>query len=382
MDATLGLRFSAAALGILGWVTSATAAAPWEKLLTVNRVEADPQKSYTLTQENGPWMIMACSFSGESASQQAKDLVLELRKRYKLPAYAYEKKFDLGSGVEGRGVDEFGRPKRMRYQRGGSEVQEIAVLVGDYPAVEDPEAQETLRKLKLIEPECLAIQEGKRTSQNLAGFRWIQKAVLPEDSPKKKKGPMGHAFVTTNPMLPSDYYVPKGLDPLVVKANEGVQHGLLDCPGKYTVQVATFTGRVVMDQKEIAAIERGKEVESHLAKAAYMAHKLTEALRVKGYEAYEFHDRYASIVTVGSFQSIGQQGPNGVIELDPKIKAIIDQFKADPSANGPTNTALGASGAISAKALVGIPFDPQPVLVHVPKRSVTAALSHSAARTR
>ena len=188
---------------------------------------------------------------------------------------------------------------------------------------------------------------------------------------------MGHAFVTTNPILPADYYVPKGLDPLVVKANEGVQHSLLDCPGKYTVQVATFTGRVITDQKEIAAIERGKEIDSQLAKAALMAHNLTEALRAKGYEAYEFHDRSASIVTVGSFNSVGQSSANNVTELDPRIKAVIDQFKSDAGAG-----TVAGQPAIRAKTLVGIPFDPQPVVVHVPKRSVSATLSRNPVSAR
>ena len=71
------------------------AAAPWDKLLATNRVDADPEKEYPLTEQNGPWTILACSFSGPHAAQQAHDLVLELRRRYKLPAYVYEKKFNL-----------------------------------------------------------------------------------------------------------------------------------------------------------------------------------------------------------------------------------------------------------------------------------------------
>ena len=115
------------------------------------------------------------------------------------------------------------------------------------------------------------------------------------------------------------------------------------------------------------AIEKGKELDSQLAKAAYMAHKLTQALRMKGYEAYEFHDRYASIVTVGSFDSVGQTRPDGVTELDPRITAIIDQFKSEGS----------SQGMVTAKTLVGIPFDPQPILVHVPKRSASAVISQN-----
>lgn len=353
--------------GLLALVESVWAAGPWEKLLTAQKIEADPKKSYNLTEQNGPWMIMACSFTGETAMDNAKELVLELRQRYKLPAYVYEKKFEVGKEIQAQGVDEFGRPKRMKLQRGMEGIREVAVLVGDYPAVDDPEAQETLRKLKYFEPDCLAPKEGKKTSRSLASFRWLQTAVLSDDNPKKKKGPMGHAFVTTNPLLPSDFYVPKGLDPLIIKANEGVEYSLLDCPGKYTVQVAHFTGRIVTDQREIAAIEKGKEMDSQLAKAAYMAHKLTQALRMKGYEAYEFHDRYASIVTVGSFDSLGRPGPNGVTELDPRIVAIIDQFKSEGS----------SQGMVTAKTLVGIPFDPQPLLVHVPKRSASAVLSQN-----
>jgi hypothetical protein len=105
-----------------------------------------------------------------------------------------------------------------------------------------------------------------------------------------------------------------------------------------------------------------------------MAHKLTEALRLKGYDAYEFHDRYASIVTVGSFDSTGQPGANGVTEIDPRIKAVIDRFKSE-GASGTVN----GKAMVSAKTLVDIPFDPQPVLVHVPKSSVSAALSQNRA---
>ena len=54
---------------------------------------------------------------------------------------------------------------------------------------------------------------------------------------------MRNAFITTNPLLPDEYFVPKGLDRLVLEMNEPVKYSLLDCPGKYTVKIATFTGR-------------------------------------------------------------------------------------------------------------------------------------------
>ena len=68
-----------------------------------------------LTDANGPWMILAASFSGSGADQQARDLVEELRTRYKLPAYVYQKEFDFSKPLQGRGVDRYGDPQAMKY---------------------------------------------------------------------------------------------------------------------------------------------------------------------------------------------------------------------------------------------------------------------------
>jgi len=140
------------------------------------------------------------------------------------------------------------------------------------------------------------------------------------------------------------------------------------------VQVAHFTGKVVIDQKEIKAISKGvKEMGSSLAQAAEKAHRMTVALRRKGYEAYEFHDRSASIVTIGSFNSVGSPREDGKIEIDPQIHTIIKTFSAEP----------GPGGAMQPKTItegkMRISFDIQPIPVEVPKRSVTAALSRDRA---
>ena len=149
--------------------------------------------------------------------------------------------------------------------------------------------------------------------------------------------------------------------------NEKVKHSLLKCPGKYTVQVATFKGEDVIDQGEVQAIASGaKPMTKKLEKAAEDAHKLTEALRMKGWEAYEFHDRYASIVTIGSFDSTGTPRRDGRIEINPRMHKVIQTFAAEP-AKGPV-----PAGTLPAKvkSLVGIPFDIQPIPVEVPRRSI------------
>ena len=76
---------------------------------------------------------------------------------------------------------------------------------------------------------------------------------------------------------------------------------------------------MIIKQDEIKAIQDGgKEMKSELAEAAKKADKLTKALRKKGYEAYQFHDRYASIVTVGSFNSVGTPRADGRTEINPR----------------------------------------------------------------
>jgi hypothetical protein len=366
-------------LGLIGGLLGSADAAPWDKLISLKRVDADPKKTYDLTESNGPWMILACSFSGPQAEQQAKELVIELRQRYKLPAYQYEKTFDLGRDVQGLGVDRFGNPRKMKYRRGKSEIEEIGVLVGDYPTADHPEAQETLRKLKYFQPECLRTDKGRETARSLASLRTIQSYLLADGNDRKKKGPMGHAFVTTNPMLPSEFFVPQGLDEVVLRANEGVEHSLLDCPGKYTVMVARFIGRsrVILREKdmenELSIINKTRAEDSPLVKAAENAANVTAALRREGIEAYEFHDRNASIVTVGSFESIGTPGPDGRIQLDPRIEKIIERFRGELKA-----TPEFPAGRIVPRVVKGIPLDVQSMVVHVPKRPITAALSRQA----
>ena len=359
---------------VLAWCQAAHAA-PWDKLFSTSRTDADPKKTYSLSESNGPWMIMACSFSGPNAERQARDLVLELRQRYKLPAYQYEKKFDLGKDVVGLGVDEFGNPRKMRYARGKSEVQEIAVLVGDYASADDPDAQSLLKKLKVDQPKCLQIKDGQQTSQNLAALRAIQAQLLPDGNSRKNYGPMGHAFVTTNPMLGAEFFAPGGVDELTLKANDGVKHCLLDCPGKYTVRVATFSARGIVAKNEndlrkaMAALDQRSAEESELVQAAEKAHKLTEALRKRGVEAYEFHDRKESIVAVGGFESAGSTDANGGVHVDPAVAATIEKYRANVRVSSQF-----PQGQVVPQVIGGVQLDPQPKAIVVPKRNARAAM--------
>jgi hypothetical protein len=274
--------------------------------------------------------------------------------------------FDHATGTVGGK----GKPSASKVRYRLNEMDEIAVLVGDFADVDDPAARKVLEKIKYAHPDCLDVEkrlaEGKTDSRSLGRLRMIQQAVMPETAKKKHKGPMSHAFITTNPLLPDEYFAPKGVDSLVKDMNAPVEYSLLKCPGKYTVKVATFKGKTVIDPREIKDIEGGKSLNSQLEDAAVKAHRVTLALRQKGYEAYEFHDREASIVTVGSFASVGAPGANGKFEINPQAQTIIKDLGPKPPRPG-----VDSSGP-QPMIIEYIPLDMQPMLVEAPKASISS----------
>ncbi len=287
---------------------------------------------YALAQDNGPWLIVAASFSGNGAEEQAQALAQELRTRHRLAAYVHEMSFKFGDEAPGRGLDEYGAPVRRRFRRG--DVRELAVLVGDFPSVDDPEAQKALERIKTLQPDALKVDPNE-TAQTMAQVRRWEDALLEKLGKPRKRGPMSQAFLARNPMLPREYFVPKGVDPFVAKMNEGVEHSLLDCRGKYTIQVATFRGKSLLqtsaaeDQAAKSFWSRRKNADDNpLVEAAENAHLLTAELRAHGWEAYEFHDRTESIVTIGAFAQVAQQLPDGRVLAMPAVEKITKTFSA------------------------------------------------------
>ena len=167
---------------VLGQFSASHSAAPaagplWEQLVPRKRVEADAQADYTLSEQQGPWLVLAASFSGPAGENQARELVLELRRDFHLPAYYYGMTFQLDDANPGRGIDSDGARIRRRYKRGDRVVQH-AVLVGQFLAIDDPEAQQLLKKIKRVMPPKRASpvsssSRPRRTSRRLSGCSQI-----------------------------------------------------------------------------------------------------------------------------------------------------------------------------------------------------------------
>jgi hypothetical protein len=239
----------------------------------------------------------------------------------------------------------------MRYAM-AEQVTEVAVLVGDFASFDDPRGQTMLTKIKNLQPEALAAGSGK--SQSFSDFRRMM--GLNKNS---GKGPMHLAFVIPNPLLPEDFFARQQVDKFVLDMNADVTNSLLDCPGRYSVRVATFTGAGTFDQKAIEDGGKDLELKGRLVEAAEKAHRLTETLRRSGWQAWEFHDRDSSIVCVGSVDQLAVQQASGTMAPHPEIVRIVKELGPDP--------AKLAVGQIMPRSIDGVLLDVQPKPIDVPR---------------
>jgi len=313
--------------------------------------EVDGKAMHPMAERDGPWLVLATTFRGEGARDDARRLAQELRRVHKLKAYTHEKSFDYTGTQPGLGLNPDGSPKKMRYAN-AENVVEVAVLVGDFATVDDARGQKILAKVKSLRPEALTGNSGK--SQSFSDFR---KMVGLERNTTKP--PMHLAFMIPNPLLPEEFFSRQQVDRFVLDMNADVSDSLLDCPGLYSVRVATFTGSGTFDQKAIAAGEKDVELEGRLVQAAEKAHRLTVALRKAGWEAWEYHDRESSIVCVGSLDTKTVPGPQGTATVHPEIVRIVRELGPDP-------TRL-ATGVVLPRTIDGVMLDVQPAPIQVPR---------------
>ena len=360
-----------AAHGQSGWLP-----ASW-----FSQAEVDAKQMFPLAEKDGPWLVLATTFRGEAAREDARKLVQELRTRHRLQAYTHEKSFDYTGRQQGVGFNPDGSPKTMRYAN-AAQVLEVAVLVGDFASCEDARAQKTLQKVKGLRPAALggADAKGGLVSEFLQANQ--QHAATAASKP-----PMHAAMLIPNPLLPADYFNRHEVDAFVEEMNADVTHGLLDCPARYSVRVATFTGSGIIggaadaagaaptsgglvDVKKLIGAMRGQgwqdpqlrgvPGESRLVEAADKAHRLTEALRRAGWQAWEFHDRESSIVCVGSIEQLAVQQADGKAAVNPEIARIVAGL-------GP-NPAKLAQGVIEPRGFDGIFLDIDPKPIEVPRK--------------
>lgn len=299
---SIGLPFVVWVLGLAwGWQNGASAQSP-----TFLKRVFQPKGSSEVAQlqdKHGPWLILAQTFVGEEGREQAIAYAKELQSHLKTPAFWMERDSDtedvLGRSERTR-TDQYGRIQsntlEAKFANGGPNLS-YAVLVGEFHTKEDPQVSKLLNQIRQYKP----------------------KTKLPSHQ-------RSAAFLTRNPLLPDDYFQAPAVDSFTEELNrqEEIKYSLLDCPGRFTVRVASFRGPEVVAVGGKAKLKTD-EPSNALDKAASKAHKLTESLRSKSIEAYEFHDRFGSYVTVGSFSDLGRE-VDGHFQYDPQIIAILNKY--------------------------------------------------------
>jgi hypothetical protein len=356
-----------------------------DRRLPFSRPKAE-DKIPELTEKAGPWLIMVMSFSGENGETQAARLAHELRTKHKLKTYTYTHSFDFDASDHAMGykVVELSDsqktivPKTMTTSS-PNRFNETAVLVGDFASLDDPQAQRTLEKIKFLAPETLSNVDFEQIAfdDDLAGGRLYAMRLWSNWKNESGAGPLRASFLLANPMLPEEFFQSRKTDKLVLELNTGLKYSLFDNPGQYSVKVATFSGATIFDQNEIAKIKAEEErkrrkgegvTESKLANAAKKATLLTHYLRSKGYEAYEFHDRFESYVCVGSFDYLTREDERGNKRNHPEIEETILKFKA-MSVQNVGGTLQTQTFPLPKKFVeAGVACDVQPLPVLVPKK--------------
>lgn len=363
------------------------------------RQSQNSAKSLELTENDGPWLIMCYSFSGEDGLQQAQRLASELRQTWRLPAFTYTHRFDVTEKIRGTAV----ATKKYMLDRNGKEIigrdgkpllvddnlttasdsriNETAVLVGNFSSVDEERAQKMLAQIKRLAPKSLAgaDPDALANDKDLAGgkLRFVRESV------NRKRGMDGNslrnAFMLPNPMLPEEYFQARSIDKFIIDLNRKVRrYSLLDNPGKYSVRVATFRSKTTINATKIQQqmddfkwrIKNGKGIEGELVACANKANMLTKALRAEGIEAWEFHDREESYVCVGSFDWLKKTNASGYEVQNPEVRDLILKYKGNMRNKNGHTYVESVSVPKSLRKLrdeKSIAYDMQPVPVIVPK---------------
>jgi hypothetical protein len=264
-------------------------------------------------------MILASTFTGDAASDLARQLVYQIRSRNNLPAYAFN----------------FTNPellkenKELEAQHRRIRVEEAwGVLVGGYKTVDAAHDALTAFK-KLPAPEL----------KPPPGVLPFPAAVYGEDAGNgqgKVKAvminPFAVAHVVHNPMIRQTAKTDTVLnDKFLLTLNADEEFSLLKNPHAYTLAVKEYASASFVQQSQQGSnsflkslgMGGGKEGES-LNDAASNAHDLADRLRkyhppapASPFEVYVLHTRTSSVVAVGGFDR----------DDDPNIEVLRQALK-------------------------------------------------------
>jgi hypothetical protein len=297
----LSLLFLVAGLVLIGWAN-----------LSFGKVECDPNNEYVVTPDAGAWMVIVQSYSGDMARDQAHKLVLELRSRYNLQAYVFNRgkeereKQEAEMRKRRQQLDEYirqnglqpGMPLPNRHVRID---EQYAVLVGDsYKDMESArKALDRLRKLPTPSKELV--------DKIVVAGNYDATTGKPTQVESVPVNPFLRAFVVPNPTVPVQKPEEKP-DTFLKQLNAEEPYSVFTCGKPWTLAVKEFYGenRVIPRSTPVELFEKllGKKGPDTLNASAMQAHELAKVMRkYMNLDAYVLHTRHGSVVTIGGYDS-------------------------------------------------------------------------------
>lgn len=285
-------------------------------------IDADPNKDYPLTPEAGQWFVCATCFVGPKAPQLAKEMVFEIRSRYKVPAYVFDK------GADERNKERE-RLRKIHEENGDSSVRlrtvripdECAVFVGGFKEQEN--AVKALKQVKAWQPP---------SNPELSPIIHDSSVPEKEDEQVKVRGahvsPYVMAFVAHNPFVPVEKKADAKMEAFMRKINANEKYSVYNCRKPWTLVVAQFQGVSVIQSKAVdeSFIQKlfGSSKGESLSASALNAENMCETLRKCNLDAYVLHTTWGSVVCIGGFDS----------KDDPKISSMKTRLAAFPKGPG------------------------------------------------
>ena len=307
--------------------------------------------------EHGAFFICVKSYSrphrpdpndpGLTARELAETLAAEVRDTYRTGVYLFEymsdeKQAEMAAAAAARqraeafqasvdlyrqksqlnGMEFLAPDNKMRYKTFNYRDQ-VAVLVGGFRTEDD--AIKALAKVKTwpAPKNTKLLDGGAIATRGENGQTVIEKSYL---------NPFPQAMVVPNPTVPkaaaATTPAPTGLDPFVVKLNEGKPYSLLKATKPWTLGVKSFNAPLTVQSRETKdeggglmkkfntssggdVLNAGAEQAEMLAKVLRELKGPPPAAQPLHLEAFVLHNRQGSIVTVGQFD-----GPNDPALLD------------------------------------------------------------------
>jgi hypothetical protein len=291
----------------------------------------------TVTAQAGPWMILAASYGGPPSRGQAEELATEIRARFNLPAYVFNR-----TGEERRRETE--RVAKLKEERRQQLVaaglpadtpihiktirieDQYAVLVGGYK--DDVTARKELDRIRTLKP----------------SEKYLKAAYVPDAKGKMHEeaiNPFQGAFVCRNPAVPVEKPAQEnGPDPRLKQYNADESFSLLKCGKPWTLAVKVYKGASTIQAQGSSSsvmdkMGLGRKSGELLNANGNEAHKVAEVLRTKpesvrtkqvgtAFDAYVLHTEYNSYVTIGAFDS-----PD-----DPRMAPVVQAFLNEMNRQG------------------------------------------------